>query len=41
MSTFMAKKGSIERKWYVIDAAGKPMGKTAVIAADLLRGKRK
>ena len=37
MSTFMAKKGSIERKWYVIDAAGKPMGKTAVIAADLLR----
>ena len=41
MSTFMAKTGSIERKWYVIDAAGKPMGKTAVIAADLLRGKRK
>ena len=40
MSTFMAKKGSIERKWYVIDAAGKPLGKTAVIAADLLRGKR-
>ena len=41
MSTFMAKTGSIERKWYVIDAAGKPMGKTAVLAADLLRGKRK
>ena len=41
MSTFMANKGSIQRKWYVIDAAGKPMGKTAVIAADLLRGKRK
>ena len=41
MSTFMAKTGSVERKWYVIDAAGKPMGKTAVIAADLLRGKRK
>ena len=41
MSTFMANKGSIARKWYVIDAAGKPMGKTAVIAADLLRGKRK
>ena len=41
MSTFMANKGSIVRKWYVIDAAGKPMGKTAVIAADLLRGKRK
>ena len=32
MSTFMANKGNIERKWYVIDAAGKPMGKTAVAA---------
>ena len=41
MSTFMANKGNIERKWYVLDAAGKPLGKTAVIAADLLRGKRK
>ncbi len=41
MSTFMANKGNIVRKWYILDAAGKPMGKTAVIAADLLRGKRK
>ena len=41
MSTFMANKGNVERKWYVIDAAGRPMGKTAVAAADLLRGKRK
>lgn len=41
MSTFMANKANIERKWYVIDAAGKPLGKTAVIAADLLRGKNK
>ena len=41
MSTFMANKGNIERKWYVVDAAGKPLGKTAVVAADLLRGKRK
>ena len=41
MSTFMANQGNIERKWYVIDAAGKTMGKTAVVAADLLRGKRK
>ena len=41
MSTYMANKGNIVRKWYVIDAAGKPLGKTAVIAADLLRGKRK
>ena len=41
MSTFMANKGNIVRKWYVIDAAGKPLGKTAVAAADLLRGKLK
>ena len=41
MSTYMAKKGDIERKWYILDAAGKPMGKTAVRAADLLRGKLK
>ena len=41
MSTFMANKGNIVRKWYVLDAAGKPMGKTAALAADLLRGKRK
>ena len=41
MSTFMANKGNVERKWYVIDAAGKPLGKTAVRVADLLRGKTK
>ena len=41
MSTFMAKKETIERKWYVIDAAGKPMGKTAVAAATILRGKHR
>ena len=41
MSTFMANKGNTVRKWYVLDAAGKPMGKTAVMAADLLRGKIK
>lgn len=39
MSTFMAKKETVTRNWYVIDAAGKPLGKTAVVAADLLRGK--
>ena len=39
MSTFMQKKETVVRKWYVLDAAGKPMGKTAVAAADLLRGK--
>ena len=41
MSTFMANKGNIVRKWYVLDAAGKPLGKTAALAAELLRGKRK
>ena len=41
MSTFMANKGNINRTWYVLDAAGRPLGKTATIAADLLRGKRK
>ena len=41
MSTFMAKNANIERKWYILDAAGKPLGKTAVRAADLLRGKTK
>ena len=39
MSTFMQKKETVVRKWYILDAAGKPMGKTAVAAADLLRGK--
>ena len=41
MSTFMANKGNIERKWYILDAAGKPLGKTAAQAATLLRGKHK
>lgn len=41
MSTFMANKANIERKWYVLDAAGKPLGKTAAAAAVLLRGKHK
>ena len=41
MSTTMANAATVERKWYIIDAAGKPMGKTAALAADLLRGKLK
>ena len=41
MSTFMANKGNIERKWYILDAANKPLGKTAAAAATLLRGKHK
>lgn len=39
--TFMAKAGQVERKWYVIDAAGKPLGRVAAQAAVLLRGKHK
>ena len=41
MSTTMAKKENVQRKWYVLDAAGKPLGRTAVVAAKLLRGKHK
>ena len=41
MSTTMVRKEDVQRKWYVLDAAGKPMGKTAALAADLLRGKLK
>ncbi len=41
MSTYMPKAGEITRNWYVIDAAGKPLGKVAVEAAKLLRGKHK
>ena len=41
MSTYMAKAGQVDRKWYVIDAAGKPLGRVAAQAAVLLRGKHK
>ncbi len=41
MSTFMAKKETLERKWYVIDAADKPLGRTAALAATILRGKHR
>ena len=41
MSTFLQKPETVERKWYIIDAAGKPLGRTAVKAADILRGKNK
>lgn len=39
--TYSAKASEIERKWYVIDAAGKPLGRVATEAAKLLRGKHK
>ena len=41
MSTFMANAGNITRKWYILDAAGKPLGRVAAQAAVLLRGKHK
>ncbi len=41
MSTFMAKAETVERKWYVIDAAGQSLGRTAVVAANILRGKHR
>src|SRR5690554_2367263 len=40
-TTYMAKPAEIERKWYIIDAAGKPLGRVATEAATLLRGKHK
>ncbi|MCL2447110.1 MAG: 50S ribosomal protein L13 [Oscillospiraceae bacterium] len=41
MSTYMPKAGDITRNWYVLDAAGVPMGRVAAQAATLLRGKHK
>ena len=41
MSTYMPKAGEISRKWYVIDAEGKVLGRVATVAATLLRGKHK
>jgi len=41
MSTFMSKPADVERKWYIIDAEGKSLGRVAVAAASILRGKIK
>ena len=41
MSTYMAKAENIDRKWYIVDAANKPLGRTAATVAALLRGKHK
>ena len=41
MSTYMAKPSEVQRKWYVIDAEGRPLGRVATEAARLLRGKHK
>ncbi len=41
MTSYMQKKETVERKWYVIDAEGKPLGRVATLAATYLRGKNK
>lgn len=41
MSTFMANAGNITRKWYILDASGKSLGRVAATAASILRGKHK
>lgn len=41
MSTTMPNESNLNRKWYIIDAANKPLGRTAAMAATLLRGKHK
>ena len=41
MTSYMQKKETVERKWYVIDAEGKPLGRVAAKAAHVLRGKHK
>jgi len=41
MKTFMAKNQEVQRKWYIIDATGKPLGRLASEVAKILRGKHK
>ncbi|NLK87333.1 MAG: 50S ribosomal protein L13 [Clostridiaceae bacterium] len=41
MKTFMAKAEEVKRKWYVVDAEGKPLGRLASEVASILRGKNK
>ena len=41
MKSYMQKKETVERKWYVIDAEGKSLGRVASKAAHILRGKHK
>ncbi len=41
MKTYMAKAESVERKWYVVDGAGVPLGRLATKVASVLRGKNK
>ena len=41
MTSFMQKKETVKRDWYVIDAEGKALGRVASLAATYLRGKHK
>ena len=41
MKTFVAKPATVEKKWYVVDAAGHTLGRLSTVVADTLRGKRK
>lgn len=41
MKSYLAKESEIERKWYVIDVEGKPLGRAASQVASILRGKHK
>lgn len=38
-SSYLQKPAEVDRKWYIIDAAGKPLGRVAAAAASILRGK--
>ena len=39
-TTFMAKPGQVERKWYVVDATDVPLGRLSAVVASVLRGKQ-
>lgn len=41
MRTYMARREDVQRRWYVVDAAGKPLGRVATLVARLLQGKHK
>jgi large subunit ribosomal protein L13 len=41
MKSYVAKTNEVERKWYIVDAAGKPLGRVASQVASILRGKHK
>lgn len=41
MKSYMEKAGQVQRKWYIIDASGKSVGRVAAAAASILRGKEK